>query len=99
MQPEAAITIIGMAIVTYLTRVSGLWLMRWVTPSPRVEQWLRYLPGCILVALVAPTVFSQGLAEAIASLFTVIVAITTRQVLLAMLTGVLAVWLMRLVLS
>jgi branched chain amino acid efflux pump len=81
-----------MALVTYLTRISGLWLMSHVTLSTRMKAWLGYLPGTVIVAIVAPTVFSTGLAEAGAALATVLVMARTRNVLLTMIIGVSVVW-------
>ncbi len=91
----ALLTILGMALVTYLTRAGGLWLMSFVTPSPRVEAWLRQIPGAVLVAIVAPTVLASSLAETLSSLVTVLVAWRTKNVLVAMIVGVAAVWILR----
>lgn len=93
------ITILGMALVTYATRAGGFWLMGLVTPSPRVEAWLRQIPGAVLVAIVAPTVLASSLAETLAALATVLVAIRTKNVLIAMLIGVATVALLRLILK
>jgi uncharacterized membrane protein len=88
----ALLTILGMALVTYVTRISGLWLMSHVTLSTRMKAWLGFLPGTVIVALVAPTVFSTGVAEAGAALATVLVMARTRNVLLTILVGVSVVW-------
>lgn len=93
------ITILGMALVTYATRAGGFWLMGLVTPSPRIEAWLRQIPGAVLVAIVAPTVLASSLAETLAALATVLVAIRTKNVLAAMVVGVAAVFLLRLILK
>ncbi len=85
---EVLLTIMGMAIVTYATRVSGLWLISRVTLSRRVETWLSYLPGTIIIAIIAPGVLSSGIAGAIAALVTVLVARRTGSMLFAMLAGV-----------
>ena len=92
----ALLTILGMALVTYVTRISGLWLMSHVTLSTRMKAWLGYLPGTVIVAIIAPTVFSTGLAEAGAAVATVLVMARTRNVLLAMIVGVGVVWGLRL---
>ncbi len=92
MQSDVLLVIVGMAVVTYITQVGGLWLITKVTPSSRIAAWLRYIPGTVLVALVAPTVFTQGFAEAGAALATILVAIRTKNVLLAMIVGIGAVW-------
>ena len=91
----ALLTILGMALVTYLTRAGGLWLMSFVTPSPRVEDWLRQIPGAVLVAIIAPTVLASSIAETVASLVAVLVAWRTKNVLAAMIAGVAIVWILR----
>ena len=91
------LTILGMALVTYATRAGGFWLMGLVTPSPHVEAWLKQIPGAVLVALIAPTVLASSVAETLAAVATVLVAIRTKNVLIAMLVGVAAVALLRLI--
>ncbi len=90
------LAILGMALITYLTRAGGLLLMSRIQFSPRLKAWLSALPGTILVAIVAPTVLSTSFAEAGAALATLLVAARTRNVLLAMLTGVVVVFCLRL---
>ncbi len=88
MASDALIAILGMAFAAYATRAGGLWLMGFVKLSPRVEAWLRALPGAVMVALVAPEVVSGGMAAAVAALATALVAIRTKNLLLAMVVGV-----------
>ncbi len=95
MRSDALIAILAMAIATYTTRAGGLWLMGFVKPSPRMEGWLRALPGAVLVALVAPAVVSGGLAAVLAALATLLVALRTKNLLLAMVLGVTLIWLLR----
>jgi uncharacterized membrane protein len=89
------ITILGMALVTYMVRAGGLWLMGFVKPSPAVEAWLNAIPGAVLVSLVAPTVLVSSLAETLAALATVLVAVVTKKMLLAITVGVAVVWVLR----
>lgn len=84
-----------MALATYATRAGGLWLASRLGLSGRVEAWLGYIPGAILVSLVAPAVLASGLAEALAALAVVLVALRTRSLPLAMVVGVGAVLLLR----
>ena len=91
------LTILGMALVTYATRAGGFWLMGLVTPSPRVETWLKQIPGAVLVALIAPTILASSIAETLAAIATMLVAIRTKNVLIAMLVGVATVALLRLI--
>lgn len=88
-----------MALVTYLTRISGLWLMSRIPLSQSLKAWLGYIPGTVIVSLVAPTIFGTGFAELGAALATVLVAIRTRNVLLSMIVGVGIVWVLRVLLA
>lgn len=91
MSISTALTIFGMALVTYATRAGGLWLMDRVRVGPRVETWLRHIPGAILVAIVAPMIVESGPAELVAVGVTIAVGATTKSVLLTMVAGVAAV--------
>lgn len=93
--PLALLTIAGMALVTYATRAGGLWLMGRMPVSPRVEAALRHIPGAVLVALIAPTVFTSSANEVAATVITILIAARTKNVLLAMVAGVLAVFVLR----
>jgi len=89
------LAILLMALATYATRAVGLWLASRLPMSGRVEAWLGYIPGAILISLVAPVVVSGGPAEALAALAVVAVALKTGNLLLSMLTGVGAVLILR----
>ena len=89
------LVILGMAVVTYATRIAGLWLMNRVTLSNRMRSWLNQIPGAVLISIVAPTVLTQSLAEAGAGLATVLVALRTGNLILAMLTGIGTVLILR----
>ncbi len=89
------VTILGMGTITYLTRVGGLMLMRRATLSPRVQAWVRHLPGALLVSIVAPAVIAHGFAEVAATILTIVVAARTGNLLIATAAGVAAVWLLR----
>jgi uncharacterized membrane protein len=88
MQTDSLLAIIGMAVVTYLTRISGPWLVRLVQGNHRVEACLSRLPGSILAALLAPLVFAVGAAEAMASAITLLVSLKFRNMPLALIAGV-----------
>jgi uncharacterized membrane protein len=88
MRTDVLLTILGMALVTYATRAGGIWLMGRMPPSPRVERWLRQIPGAVLVSIVAPTVAFGGFVSWAAAFGAVLVAALTRNLLLAMVAGV-----------
>jgi uncharacterized membrane protein len=88
MRIDSLIAILGMAAVTYLTRISGPWLVRLVQGNQRVVACLSRLPGSILAALLAPLVFAVGTAEAVASGITLLVALRFRNMPLSLVAGV-----------
>ncbi len=92
---DAFLALAGMALATYFTRAGGLWLINRVTVSQRMEQWLNYLPGTILVSLLAPIVVSGDRAELIAIAVTILVGVYSKNILLTMGIGIAAVWLLR----
>lgn len=75
-------------MVTYATRISGFWLIGRFVLSKRVEAWLRYIPGSVLVAIVAPGIFSSGFAGFIAAGATIFTAARSKSLPLAMVVGV-----------
>ncbi len=84
MRSEAVLTILLMAAVTALLRLSGLWLMGQVKMSPFIERWLKNLPGSLVLAIVAPKVLTGGLPEILATLGVILVMVKTKNLLLAM---------------
>ncbi len=94
----ATLTIVLMALATYATRAGGLWLASRLKMSERVEAWLNHIPGAILVSIVAPTVLAGGIADALAAVTVLIVAVRTGSLPVAMVTGVGAVVLLRVLL-
>ena len=95
LDPQALLTIALMALATYATRAGGLWLASRLALSERVEAWLGYIPGAILVSLVAPTVLTGGLAETLAAVAVILVALRTGSLPVAMAAGVGAVLVLR----
>jgi uncharacterized membrane protein len=98
LDPQALLAITLMAIATYATRSGGLWLASRLALSERTEAWLGYIPGAILVSLVAPTVLTGGLAETLAAMAVILVALRTGSLPVAMVAGVGAVLVLRAVL-
>ena len=93
MTRDAFITIVGMALVTYGTRASGTWLMRFTAPSGRTERWLQHIPGSVLAAIIAPAVVIHGIPGAVAFVVTAAVSWRSGNLLLAMVSGVSTVYL------
>ena len=95
LDPQALLTIALMALATYATRAGGLWLASRLALSGRMEAWLGYIPGAILVSLVAPTVLTGGLAETLAAVAVILIALRTGSLPVAMVAGVGAVLVLR----
>jgi uncharacterized membrane protein len=72
--PTTVVAILAMAGVTYFTRFAGLVLVRFVTLRGRTRAALEAVPAAVLMAVIAPTVFAQGPAEAIAAAVTAVAA-------------------------
>jgi uncharacterized membrane protein len=74
MDYSSLLAILGMATVTYLTRIGGYLLMRDRTLGPRATAALDAVPAAILTAVIAPSVLAAGPAEAVAGLITAVAA-------------------------
>lgn len=91
----ALLVIAAMALVTYATRVGGLWITERFTPPAFVAACLRHTPGAVLTAIVAPAILSGGAPAWAAAGATVLVAARTGKVLAAAAAGVAVVWALR----
>ena len=85
MRSEVALAIAGMAIVMYLTRIGGFWLVGRLSPTPRVTRIIEQLGGVTLVALTAPSVVNAGTPGIIAAIVAALTAWRTGNLLVAML--------------
>lgn len=83
----AVIAIIGMAIVTLLTRIGGFWMMSYVTVSPRLERFLRHTAGGVLVAIVTAAAMKGDPAMWIGLAAAVGVMLVLRKSMTAILIG------------
>ena len=88
--PLNLLAILGMAIVTYATRVAGLALAGRLDLSPRAQAAFDAIPPAVLVAVIAPSALATGWAETGAAVLTALAA--TRLPLLGVVAvGVVAV--------
>jgi uncharacterized membrane protein len=98
MHGSALLTIVLMAIVTYLLRAAGYWLIGRFTLSPRLETALSYLPGAVLTSLVVPAVIDEPGPGIPALLVVAVIMRKSGNLFLAISGGVFAVWALRQVL-
>lgn len=73
--PFTLLAILGMAVVTYLTRISGLFLMSRVTLPRRLATALDAVPAAVLMAVITPAALATGPAETLAAAVAAIAAL------------------------
>ncbi|MDF9745546.1 AzlD family protein [Natrinema salsiterrestre] len=95
LDPLVVGVILAMTLVTALTKVGGLWLLRRIEVSERFEAGLSVLPGAIVIAILAPELAAGGPAEWSAAGIVVVVMWRTESILLSLCGGVGAVVLFR----
>ena len=91
--------ILGMALATFATRASRLYLMRGVVVTGRLKAALDALPPAILVAVIAPTILTIGFAETIAGAITIAAAFLRLPLAAVVVIGVASVVVLRLALN
>ena len=90
------LAILGMALATYATRVSGFFLLGRLNVSGRLKAGLDALPPAILMAVIAPTILATGVAESAAAAITAAAAWFGAPLALTIVIGVVSVVLLRL---
>jgi branched-subunit amino acid transport protein len=58
-QTTVFLTIVGMAVVTYLPRVLPVWFLSRLTLPSIVISWLSYVPVAVLAAMLFPALLIQ----------------------------------------
>ncbi len=81
--------ILAMAAATYATRISGLWLVRYVRPGRVMQAALDAVPVAVLTAVIAPALARGGPADIAAAAVTMVAAFRL-PLLAAVVIGVLA---------
>jgi uncharacterized membrane protein len=95
MRPDVVQAILLLGIASYTCRVSGFFLMQYVTVTPRVKAWLRSIPVALTGAIVAPIGFNGGPAEWLGFAVTVVLMRLTANEFLSAIGAVLVVALAR----
>ncbi|BCS55419.1 AzlD family protein [Geobacter sp. SVR] len=83
------------ALATYALRLGGLLLASRFPRTGRFRQGMDALPGAMLFALVLPSMVSEGMWGIVAGVVTAVVMLRTRNSLLAMLAGMLVIFVSR----
>ena len=74
----ALIAILAMALATFVTRMSGYWLMGHIPMTRRVRRGLEILPGAIMAATVVPIVAKVGVVALVAIIVAMVSMILRR---------------------
>jgi uncharacterized membrane protein len=69
------LAILAMAAATILTRVSGIFLLGYLSISEETREALDAIPPAVLMAVIAPTALATGWAETIACGVTALAAL------------------------
>ena len=90
LDPATLVAILAMAVITYLTRIAGIFVAGRLALRGRAKAAFDAIPPAVLVAVIAPMALATGWRETLAALLTAIAA-TRRPLLATIATGVLAV--------
>ena len=90
------ITIAGMGAVTYLTRALGYFISAQIDIMPRsVESLLSYIPGTIIISIIAPQMIEGGGITLSASILCILASVVFKNLVAVMVSGVVYVSLLR----
>jgi uncharacterized membrane protein len=93
------LAIIGMGVATYLTRLSGFYLLRGLNLSGPMKAALDALPPAVLMAVIAPMILATGLAETIAAAITAVAAFFRLPLAVTIMVGIVSVVALRAILN
>ena len=93
------LTIVGMGLVTYAIRLSVIALLGRVELSPTFQRALRFVPPAVLSAIIFPEILRPGgtfyFSPANPRLIAGLVAWRTKNVLLTIAAGMVALWILQ----
>lgn len=72
---QTLLAILAMAAATIFTRLSGAFLVRYLTIGEQTREALDAIPPAVLMAVIAPTALATGWAETIACAITAVAAL------------------------
>jgi uncharacterized membrane protein len=94
MDAATLLTIVLMAASTYLTRVLGYLVLRKRSLGARTQAVLENVPGCVLIAVIAPAFVSERPAD-VAALAVTLLASTRLGILPTVLVGIVSAGVLR----
>lgn len=85
----------AMTLASFACRAGGFWLMRFVPITPRLEAALRATPLAVMVGIATPAAASGRPPEILAIIATIVLMRLTGNDLVAALTGVVVIAVLR----
>jgi uncharacterized membrane protein len=92
---DAALALAALAVTAFALRASGILLGRLIPSTGKAGQFLREMPGAVMVSLVAPVLIHGGPAEWLAAGATAATAKLTGSLIGSMAVALVSVWLLR----
>ncbi|ADD67796.1 branched-chain amino acid transport [Denitrovibrio acetiphilus DSM 12809] len=89
------LTILGMCIATYVTRMSGFYIASRFEMTPRFKTALAGVPIAIIVSIIAPSIIEGGVPEYLASAVVLIFALRKFGLITCLVAGIIAINLFR----
>ena len=89
------IVIVMMAIITYLTRIFGIVVVKHIPTDGKLKNFLYCIPGAIIISLIAPEIFKGSVEIKIAAFAVLIIAIKTRNILISLIFGIIFLYVIR----
>ena len=97
------IAILGMGVITYTIRLVPIWLLERATVGEQWRRALRFVPAAVLSAIILPELvqpggvmdISLGNARLLAGLLAILVAWRTKNILITLAVGMVALWLLQ----
>ena len=99
MSGTTLLAIIGMGVATYLTRLSGFYLLRGLNLSGPMKAALDALPPAVLMAVIAPVILATGPVETIAAAIPAGVAFFRLPLAVTIVVGIVSVVALRAILA
>lgn len=84
------IALCTLAASVFVTRIAGIILMAWIPSNPKVERFLEGLAVSVIAALVASSLVTADIRTIIATGMAIIMMALTRNIIHAMLCGMLS---------
>ena len=93
------VTILGMAVVTYATRLSGLLLLGGVEVKGRMKAALDAVPVSVMMAVITPMILMTGKAESVSAIVVAVCAYFRAPLVVNILVGMGCIVALRLMLG